>query len=61
VRRETGTGIYVESNVSILADPSKEEFNAAIRLDLLLIGVALRDEVLGVSIKDMNILGRDIH
>ena len=52
---------YVESNVPILADPSKEELNTTIRLDLRLVSVTLGDEVLGVSVEDVDIFGRDVN
>lgn len=50
----------VERDVPILADATEEELDAAVRLDLLLVLLALRDQILRVSVQDVHLRGRDV-
>ena len=54
------TGL-VEGDVAVLANAAEEEFDSAVGLDLLLVRLALLDEVLGVPVKDVHLRGRNIH
>ena len=53
------TGL-VEGDVAVLADTAEEELDPAVLLDLGLVRVALRDEVLRVSVQDVHLRGRDV-
>ena len=53
--REGRAGL-VERDVAVLADPTEEELDPAVGLDLLLVGFALADEVLGVAVEDVDLL-----
>ena len=59
-RRERGPGL-VEGDVSILADPPKEELDAARGLDLRLVLFALADQVGRVSIENVYVFRVNIH
>ena len=50
----------VERDVPVLADPSEEELNAAVGFDLRLVRVALRDQVFGVAVQDVDLRRRDV-
>ena len=54
------TGL-VEGDVAVLADPAEEELDPAVLLDLGLVRVALRDEVLRVAVQDVHLRRRDVH
>ena len=45
----------VERDVPVLADPAQEELDAAVRLDLRLVRVALCDQVLRVAVQDVHL------
>ena len=51
----------VEGDVPVLANTTKEELDTAISLDLLLVRLALLDEVLGVAVEDVHLRRRDVH
>lgn len=53
------TGL-VEGDVSVLADTPEEELDPAVLLDLRLVGVAFRDQVLCVPVQDVHLGRRDI-
>jgi hypothetical protein len=55
-RRERGTRL-VKGDVAIFADTAEEELDAAVRGDLLLIFLALFDQILSVSIQNVD-MGR---
>ena len=50
----------VERDVAVLADAAEEELDAAVGLDLLLIRLALPDEVLRVPVENVHLRWRDI-
>ena len=51
----------IERDVSILANTTEEQLDTAISLDLLLVRLALFNEVLGVSVEDVHLRRRDVH
>lgn len=55
VRRAGELTWLVERDVPVLADTAEEELDAAIRLDLFLIRLALLDQVLRVSVQDVHL------
>jgi hypothetical protein len=59
-RRQRGPGL-VERDVPVLADAPEEELDAAHGLDLLLVLVALFNQVWRVPIKDVYVFRVDIH
>lgn len=46
----------VEGNVTIFANTAKENFDATVRLDRLLISFAFCDEIVRIAVKDMDVL-----
>jgi hypothetical protein len=46
---------FIESDMSVLADTSKEKLDTSITFDSLFISITLRDEILCVSIKDIDL------
>ena len=53
------TGL-VERDVAVLADAAEEELDAAVGRDLGLVRLALVDEILGVTVQDIDLARRDV-
>lgn len=52
---------YVECEVTILANPTKEKLNPPVILYMLLIGVALSHEILSIAIQNIDLRSRNIN
>jgi hypothetical protein len=51
---------FIESNVAVLTNTSKEELNATIIFDLLFVRIAFCDQVLRISIKNIDLGGWNV-
>ena len=56
----SGLTRLVESDVAILADSTKEEFDSAVLLDLGLVRIAFRDEILRISVQNVHLGRRNV-
>lgn len=52
---------FVESNVPVFSNASKEQFDTAVGLDAFLISVAFADQVDRVSVQDIDLRRWNIH
>jgi hypothetical protein len=55
-----GEGAYVESNVTVFPNTGEEQLDTTALLDSCFVGVAFSNEILGVSIEDVDVLGLDV-
>lgn len=51
---------YIESNVTILANPPKEKLNSPVFLDTLFIGVTLSHEIFSIANQEVDLRSRNI-
>lgn len=58
--RSKGRPRLVEGDVAVRTDPTKEKLDAAIGFNLLLVALAFSNKVGSITIKDVDVLGRDV-